>query len=202
MCGVWLALEDITESQGPLEYYPGSHKLPIYSNEHLGIDPLTTEKLDQKNYESLWTNLVSATNLQSESFLAEKGDLLIWAANLLHGGRKHLDNTKTRFSQVTHYYFEDCSYYVPIESDIHHGFIKQRLPKNKIKSTNKLCELRDRLVSEFNSSYNSLIEESKSLPKDFDPDIYLNLHQDVKDGGMDPAKHYISYGLSEGRNYK
>ena len=37
MCGVWLALEDIDEGNGALEYYPGSHKLPIYTNEHIGV---------------------------------------------------------------------------------------------------------------------------------------------------------------------
>ena len=30
MCGVWVALEDITEDNGPLHYYPGSHRLPDY----------------------------------------------------------------------------------------------------------------------------------------------------------------------------
>jgi ectoine hydroxylase-related dioxygenase (phytanoyl-CoA dioxygenase family) len=29
MCGVWVALEDMSEGAGPLEYYPGSHKWPI-----------------------------------------------------------------------------------------------------------------------------------------------------------------------------
>ena len=91
---------------------------------------------------------------------------------------------------------------MPIESDIHHGFIKQRLPRENTKSSNQLCDARDKLVSAFNSSYESLIEHSKGLPKDFDPDIYLNLHQDVKDGGMDPVKHFIHYGLAEGRKYK
>src|SRR5262245_27168858 len=35
MCGVWVALEDISEDSGPLVYYPGSHRLPIFVNEHL-----------------------------------------------------------------------------------------------------------------------------------------------------------------------
>jgi Phytanoyl-CoA dioxygenase (PhyH) len=30
MCGVWVAYEDITENNGPLHYYPKSHKLPFY----------------------------------------------------------------------------------------------------------------------------------------------------------------------------
>jgi hypothetical protein len=30
MCGVWIALEDVDADNGPLHYYTGSHKLPIY----------------------------------------------------------------------------------------------------------------------------------------------------------------------------
>ncbi len=30
MCGVWVAMEDIAPDNGPLHYYPGSHKLPFY----------------------------------------------------------------------------------------------------------------------------------------------------------------------------
>ena len=37
MCGVWIALEDIDEDNGPLEYYPGSHRLPAFDLSHLGI---------------------------------------------------------------------------------------------------------------------------------------------------------------------
>src|SRR5262249_31126765 len=32
MCGVWVALEDVNEDAGPLEYYPGSHKWPLLYN--------------------------------------------------------------------------------------------------------------------------------------------------------------------------
>jgi Phytanoyl-CoA dioxygenase (PhyH) len=38
MCGVWVALEDIDLEAGPLVYYPGSHKWPIYTNEHIGAN--------------------------------------------------------------------------------------------------------------------------------------------------------------------
>lgn len=37
MCGVWVAIEDITEDNGPLFYYPGSHRLPLLGLEHLGL---------------------------------------------------------------------------------------------------------------------------------------------------------------------
>jgi hypothetical protein len=42
----------------------------------------------------------------------------------------------------------------------------------------------------------------KSLPADFDPAIYLELHNDVRLGGMDPAKHYRKFGMEEGRRYR
>ena len=38
MCGVWLALEDIDADNGPLIYYPGSHRWPHYFNEHIGVN--------------------------------------------------------------------------------------------------------------------------------------------------------------------
>src|SRR6185295_9007275 len=34
MCGVWVAFEDVGPEQGPLEYYPGSHRFPVLYNEH------------------------------------------------------------------------------------------------------------------------------------------------------------------------
>ena len=36
MCGVWIALEDVTEDNGPLVYYPGSHHLPELRVDQLG----------------------------------------------------------------------------------------------------------------------------------------------------------------------
>ena len=46
----------------------------------------------------------------------KKGQALIWASNLLHGGSAHRDKGRTRHSQVTHYYFEGCQYYQPLSS--------------------------------------------------------------------------------------
>jgi len=40
------------------------------------------------------------------------------------------------------------------------------------------------------------------LPSDFDPALYLELHDDVRVAGMDPAAHYITYGKAENRPYK
>ena len=69
MVGIWVALEDVDEECGPLVYYPGSHKLPIYLNEHVGhfsVDP----KLRQQNtFEPSWNELVRVYGLESQGHL-------------------------------------------------------------------------------------------------------------------------------------
>jgi ectoine hydroxylase-related dioxygenase (phytanoyl-CoA dioxygenase family) len=125
MCGVWVALEDIGDDQGPLEYFPGSHRWPIYTNEHIGIVPARSG-VTQELYHHLWERLVKSTGVKHEIFRAKKGQALIWAANLLHGGTPHLNKTKTRWSQVTHYFFDDCAYYTPMLSDPFRGRIEFR----------------------------------------------------------------------------
>ena len=202
MCGVWIALEDISESQGPLEVYPGSHKFPIFENEHLGIDLLIEEKVDQGSFEELWRELMQTAGITRKKIIAKKGDILIWAANLLHGGCKHMDNNKSRFSQVTHYYFNDCTYYSPMDSDKKHCFIQQRFDNAESHQGSDLHDSRKTIVNQFRASYQFLIDQHRKLPKDFDAEKYLSLHQDVKDGGMNPVTHYILYGRYEGRSYK
>ncbi|HEX2493217.1 MAG TPA: phytanoyl-CoA dioxygenase family protein [Steroidobacter sp.] len=125
MCGVWLALEDIGPDQGPLEYYVGSHRWPIYTNEHVGFVP-EEDANSQSTYHELWERMVEKTGVRRAAFHAHKGQALIWAANLLHGGMPHLDRLKTRWSQVTHYYFDDCAYYTPMHSDPFRGLVAFR----------------------------------------------------------------------------
>lgn len=118
MCGVWLAMEDVHEDAGPLVYCPGSHKWPIVNNVATGLDRWGRGSAEaQEPYERLWRELVSASGYGTERFAARKGQALIWAANLLHGGSHQADPTRTRWSQVSHYYFADCIYYTPAFSD-------------------------------------------------------------------------------------
>lgn len=118
MCGVWVAFEDIHPDAGPLEYYPGSHRWPILTNVLVGRrgwgQPLASA---QTPFEDAWSAMVAAAGLAPERFMARKGQALIWAANLLHGGSRQADPTRTRWSQVTHYFFDDCIYYTPAFSD-------------------------------------------------------------------------------------
>lgn len=113
LLGVWIALEDITLENGPLHYYPGSHKLPYYLNsdyENEGDEYFIGNK-SYVAYEDMMRKKIAELNLTKERFLAKKGDVLIWHANLFHGGDKHLDKTQTRKSMVLHYFNEDAVCY-------------------------------------------------------------------------------------------
>ncbi len=131
MCGVWVALEDVGPTQGPLMYISGSHKWPIYVNEHIGYCRAgQADAPSQRPFEQLWEELVRVNRLEPTHFHARKGQALIWTANLLHGGSRQTDVRLTRWSQVTHYYFDGCSYYSPIESDPFYGRIFYRRPQD------------------------------------------------------------------------
>jgi hypothetical protein len=43
---------------------------------------------------------------------------------------------------------------------------------------------------------------SNRLPRDFADTLYLQLHPDVAQAGVDPRLHYLRYGMTEGRKYK
>ena len=204
MCGVWVALEDIGADQGPLVYYPGSHKLPVYENVHYGINGFEkTGRSSQDHYHDAWHALVDALKLQPTYFHAKKGDMLIWCANLLHGGSPHLDIDKTRWSQVTHYYFDDCSYYTPMHSDPFVGRIALRTPINQIDNRavpNKF--LGELLSTEVVKKISPRKDLEEGLPADFDPQRYLAMYADLQKANVNPAQHYLKSGRREGRRYK
>ena len=118
MCGVWLAMEDVSRDAGPLFYFPGSHRWPIMTNALIGRRGFGSDLASaQDPYGPAWRALCEAHGAREEVFLAKKGQALIWCANLLHGGSHQTDLRLTRWSQVTHYYFDDCIYYTPAFSD-------------------------------------------------------------------------------------
>ncbi len=113
LLGVWIALEDIDEENGPLHYYPGSHKLPYYLNsdyDNEGSYFLLGDK-DYTEYEKMLGRKIIEHGIEKKIFKAKKGDLLIWHANLLHGGEPHINKSKTRKSMVFHYFNTDCVCY-------------------------------------------------------------------------------------------
>jgi ectoine hydroxylase len=113
LIAAWIALEDVHDSNGPLFYYPGSHKLPFLLNSGFneGESFLTLGKNDYSDYEDVIEKLVAKNDFKKVEFHARKGDVLIWHANLVHGGAPILDARATRKSMVVHYYAKDVIKY-------------------------------------------------------------------------------------------
>lgn len=137
MCGVWVALEDITAENGPVFYYPGSHRLPEYNFSHIWQEPKDPDYSDYKAYEDFIEKVVAQCGFEKKAFHAKKGDALIWSSNIIHGGSKVEKEGSTRWSQVTHYYFADCIYYTPMVSN---------MVTNELFLRNKLVNIRTNQV--------------------------------------------------------
>lgn len=201
MCGVWVAMEDIDEQNGPLVYFPGSHRWPIYSNEHVGLCAAELKQTPtQQLYEEMWRALVESSGVQPEYFHAKKGQALIWAANLMHGGSRQLDPQRTRWSQVTHYYFEDCAYYTPMTSDPFYGSIQFRQLTNIATGQpmpNQYAghPIPKRFIEVVNP-------EQLDWNDEFDPDLYLAANPDVAQAGANPFEHYLRHGRKERRRLR
>jgi ectoine hydroxylase-related dioxygenase (phytanoyl-CoA dioxygenase family) len=129
MCGVWLALEDVTPQSGPLVYHPGSHRLPVMTMQDAGVN---TRRPGPEDYERHFVprcgDRIAASGLPRAQALVKKGWAFVWAANLAHGGSAIADPTATRRSLVTHWYFDDCLYFTPMTSDPAAGRLSLRLP--------------------------------------------------------------------------
>lgn len=113
MAGVWVALEDIDDNNGPLEYYPGSHLAAEVTMQDAGLE---AGYQNYPAYEDFIARHVHNLGIAPAYGLMPEGHALIWHANLLHGGSQQKDPTRTRHSQVTHYFFEGCQYYTPMHS--------------------------------------------------------------------------------------
>ncbi len=124
MCGVWMALEDVSARQGPLHYVPGSQLLPELDYEQLGV-PAVDGAHDWANpntrtsyleYEKKIDALTRENGARREELAIARGSFLVWSANLLHGGSPRDDRSLTRKSQVTHYYFDGVVPFTPMFS--------------------------------------------------------------------------------------
>jgi ectoine hydroxylase-related dioxygenase (phytanoyl-CoA dioxygenase family) len=114
MCGVWVALEDMDMDNGPLVYYPGTHKLPYVKPADFGVE---AKWENYPSYEEYAAGVIDREAPEPRYGTIGKGQAIIWAANLLHGGATQNDPDRSRLSQVTHYFFEGCKYYTPMSSE-------------------------------------------------------------------------------------
>ena len=101
MLATWIALDDVTDSNGPLVYVPGSHKIPPHRFSHGHVHAVTAEIASAVGGIE---RTMSDRGLRREKFYARAGDVLIWHGQLMHGGDAIRDRSARRTSLVTHYY--------------------------------------------------------------------------------------------------
>ena len=212
MCGVWLAMEDVHPDAGPLTYLPGSQKWPILSNSMIGRRGYGSDReYAQPPFEAAWKALIEASGIKQETFIPKKGQALIWAANLLHGGSPLINPKLTRWSQVTHYYFEDCVYYTPAFSDEPLGDLDLRIIVDvETEELRPNTYLGERIEPEATPlSPPSLLRRIRKrvkapsgVPDDFNEEAYWRLNPDVAQAQLDPIAHYLNHGRAEGRRYR
>jgi hypothetical protein len=107
----WAALEDVTLNAGELFYYPGSHKFPdflftggyksVNEARRMGAPEKVLNEEVRKQVKEI-DQRAKDMGMEKAVFEAKAGDVLIWHADLVHGGSP-VSTQVTRKSLVTHY---------------------------------------------------------------------------------------------------
>jgi len=106
LVATWMALEDTEADAGPLRYFPESNHITPYRFSTGGYHVNLPEMEPWADY---MADQVDRRGLEEHRFLARRGDLFIWHANLLHGGSEICRPGITRKSLVTHFFTQsDC----------------------------------------------------------------------------------------------
>lgn len=113
MIAAWIALEPMTPDNGPLIYHTGSHKLPYLLNNSYdhGGNRFVIGDDAYARYEEAIEKEIREGDFPAHEFHAQPGDVLIWHANLLHGGKKMATPNASRKSMVIHCFAEDVLCY-------------------------------------------------------------------------------------------
>lgn len=105
LAAAWIALEDVTPGSGELMYMPGSHRFPDFP--FGGDKKHWNPQSDGEGPHEAWARWLyeegERRGLQVRRFLPKKGDVLIWHADLAHGGSPVTTPGVTRKSLVGHY---------------------------------------------------------------------------------------------------
>jgi hypothetical protein len=107
----WIALEDVAAGAGELMYAVGSHRaLPefLYPGDTRSVAESTrlgaaVDLSDEvRHHEARIAAEIGERGLKRGSFLAKRGEVLFWHADLAHGGSP-ISQSRSRKSVVTHY---------------------------------------------------------------------------------------------------
>ena len=95
LIGGWFALENIHPDSGPFTVYPGSHLLPRISE---------TGHPDHASFIAAIKQLIENSGIPKKTMPLEKGSVLLWHPNLIHGAEVVRDERYSRKSLTSHYY--------------------------------------------------------------------------------------------------
>ena len=105
LVGVWVALEDIKLGSGELMYLPGSHNWEghLFSGRFKHYDAKRDGPEDLTAWHQWILDEAKTRGVETETFLAKKGDVFFWHAGLAHGGAPRVTFENTRLSLVAHF---------------------------------------------------------------------------------------------------
>lgn len=107
--GMWIALEDTDDENGPLEVIPGGHRIGLIDrgaiaaqrfNEPMTIPPMSNELWI--DYQDEVARRVVEKRLTKKKIYVKKGDVILWHPLAPHGGASINDPSRTRLSFVLH----------------------------------------------------------------------------------------------------
>lgn len=191
MCASWIALDPVTDRNGPLFFFPGSHLIEPFRFTNGQLNALGPEMPAANAHIK---KIIEERGLKEVRFYPNPGDVLIWHAQLLHGGSPIIDPRETRKSLVTHYWttldYPDPTSWIVVGPDqllLSKGH-QQVIPKPDD-------------IDSFLHGLGTPQEHLVGLPPGFDPRMYLLRNLDVFHARMDPYSHYKIYGQKEGRTW-
>lgn len=132
----WAALDDINPDSGPFEYVPGSHRWPTMSADKIRslLHPYYANQWGSpgrddghwaEHSESLCAraaeDYIERRGVKPVQFLANRGDVLLWHACLLHRGSKPKVPGMLRKTLISHYSGERSRTDFPLEGRRSHS---------------------------------------------------------------------------------
>ena len=120
MIGVWFALEDIKKEAGRFFLINKSHQK--YKSNYKNLE-ITT---NHKKYLNRMKQIVIQDHKKISAPYLNKGDIIIWNSNTIHGSAGVLNRNYSRFSLTAHYIKNDDFYFK--------GFNKCKIKKEKYKN--------------------------------------------------------------------
>jgi hypothetical protein len=105
LAACWIALQDVEQGSGELMYVPGTHRLPDWDfgggKKHW--DPGRDGEETHRQWSVMLAGLGEKSSPGMKYFYPKKGDILIWHADLAHGGAPVTNPSLRRQSLVGHF---------------------------------------------------------------------------------------------------